>query len=226
MSKRLDQVALRCPTCGSLAAGRVDHHERLAGKATVKCIVCKREVSVPAPLPFPQSWFKELGQTFGLYGAAFKRMGWGMVLLLLGIWAGGGYLTADVLHWPTWVALGLPAIPFLYFFSRAFAPLMQAQIRGEMGVLRMPEKLRGLSQRDPLPAQTTAEQMRLIQSRACPRCGGSLRPGKRTKTPPVPGMRKWMERLGLAKKQLSYEQVEVMCKKCDYRGAIFFQRQD
>ena len=50
MSIKQDEVAIRCPNCGSMAAGRVSHEERMAGTAKVRCLICKRIVPVPVPL--------------------------------------------------------------------------------------------------------------------------------------------------------------------------------
>ena len=217
MSKKIDEVAVRCPHCGSLAAGRVSHIERLAGNAELTCLVCKRTVKVPPPQPLGREF---LG-TMRLYGVALKKMGWIQVVSLATVWIGGGYLLTTVIGWPSWLAMAVPAIPFIYFFARAFAPLMQAQIKGELGVLRLPKDMRGLSERDPLAIRQPGDEDRLIAARKCPQCGGVLKPGERKLVLPKSNLEALRLRY-LKRATRLFEQVDVTCQKCDFHGAFFF----
>jgi hypothetical protein len=218
---RQDKVALRCPNCGSLAAGRVVHEDRMAGRASVQCIMCKKAVAVPVPDPFWKSFFKETRQTLGVYGAALRAMGWMMVVLLLSVWIGGWYLISYVLHWPSWLAALVPGLPFIFVFSRHFAPRMRAQVSGELGVLRVPRSLRGMSERDPIPVKKPGEAVRLARNRPCVNCGGSYQVGSHDLVLPHSSLDRLRFRLtGRASRM--FERVEVTCKKCGNHGYFYF----
>jgi hypothetical protein len=215
--EKFDEVAQRCPHCGSLAAGRVSREEHRAGTATLQCLVCKRTL----PVPRPESYLQELGRTLRLYGLALQRMGWVLVVLLLAFWVVGGYLAVMRLHWPSWLAFLAPGIPFIYFFARAFAPLMKAQVAGELGVLRVPGGYRGLSERDPLVVRSPAEVDKTIAAKTCPKCKGKLAPGEhRLVLPTQSGASLRFRLFGRASRM--FEKVDVTCKQCGAHGSLYF----
>jgi hypothetical protein len=215
--EKIDEVALRCPHCGSLAAGRVNREERRAGTAKLQCIVCKRTLSVPKPEPYMQ----ELGRTLRLYGLALRNMGWIMVVLLLAFWVVGGYMAVTRLGWPSWLAFLAPGIPFMYFFARAFAPLMRAQVRGELGVMRIPGGYRGLTERDALVVRSPAELEKVIAAKNCPKCNGKLSAGEHRLVLPKQGGASLRFRL-FGRATRMFEKVDVDCKQCGAHGSLYF----
>jgi len=221
MAEKFDEVALRCPNCGSLAAGRVLHQDRMAGKGVVRCIACKRTVAVPVPQPALKAFLGEMGKTFRLYAAALKAMGWWQVLVLLAVWGVGFYLLNYRLGLPSWLAFLLPAVPFLYIFARTFTPLMRAQVRGELGVLRIPSSMRGISERDPIPVRKPGEAVKIANARPCPRCGGKLSTGEQRLTLPVKTSERLRYRITRRASRM-YEQVEVTCQDCGDHGYLYF----
>ncbi len=218
---RLDEVALRCPNCGSVAAGRVPHEERMQGTATVTCLICKKTVSVPVPLPFPQSVIQDTLRTLRLYGFALKEIGWAKTLFLLAVWVGGAYFITSELGWPYWLAILIPSLPFLYFFTRALAPRMRAQLRSELGVLRVPGGYKGMSERDPILVRAPAEVDKTINARPCPVCSGKFQILERRLVLPKSSMEQMKFRL-TKKAGKMFEKVEVKCRKCSNQGSFFF----
>ncbi len=215
--EKIDEVALRCPHCGSMAAGRVPRDAHRAGTAKLQCFVCKRTVAVPKP----ESYLQELGRTLRLYGLALRNMGWIMVVLLLAFWVVGGYLAVTRLGWPSWLSFLAPGIPFMYFFARAFAPLMRAQVRGELGVMRIPGGYRGMSERDPLVVRTPGEIEKIIAAKECPKCSGKLAPGEHRLVLPQKGAEGMRFRL-FKRASRMFEKVEVTCKQCGAHGSLYF----
>ncbi len=215
--EKIDEVAVRCPYCGSLAAGRVPRQERVDGRGEVRCIVCKRMVQVPVP----ESFLKSLGKDFAIYAAAVKAMGWWQVVVLLIVWGGGFYLLNIRLGLPSWLAFLLPAVPFLYFFTRAFTPLMRAQVRGELGVLRVPNNMRGMSMKAPIAVRKPGEALKVAASRPCPKCGGKLLTGEDRLSLPNNSSARLRFRL-FKRTSYMFEQVEVTCKDCGDHGYLYF----
>jgi DNA-directed RNA polymerase subunit M/transcription elongation factor TFIIS len=218
---RIDEVATRCPHCGSLAAGRVSREEHLAGSAKLKCIYCGKSVSLPAPDPFPQSIIKETGKTFKLYKTALKNMGWLKVVSLLFIWVVGAFALMSYLNFPAWLGVLLPSLPLLYSFSQSFTPIMQAQVRQDLGVLRLPEAYRGMSERDPIVIHTQGEENLVISKRKCPKCEGKLIPQQVNLVIPRSGVESLRFKI-FKRASRMLERVEVDCQKCDYHGAFYF----
>jgi predicted nucleic-acid-binding Zn-ribbon protein len=215
------KVSLRCPHCGSNASGRVNKNLYYAGKAELKCLVCQKTIMIPLPKSTIATFFSELRQTFGIYYKALKKMGWFVTLLTLAFWILGAFFIVRILIWPTWVALLLPSLPFFYFFTRAFTPIMQSQIKSELGVLRVPNVYRGMNEADPLLVKKPGDEDRIILSRTCPKCKGEYKISNRQLI--VPGSRVKKFRLHLFKKPIKMvEQIDVSCKQCDFQGAFFF----
>jgi hypothetical protein len=221
MSLKQDEVAIRCPNCGSMAAGRVSHEERMAGTAKVRCLICKRIVPVPVPLPFPQSFFRETGSILRLYGAALKALGWWKIAMLVLFWIVGTYFIYTQLDWPYWLATFLPGLPFIYFFGRELAPRMTSQLRGELGVLRVPAGLKGMSERDPIPVRIPSEVEKIAISRPCPVCGGSFQILNRSLVLPKSGLEQ-LRFKATHRANRMFDRVEVKCQKCSNQGGLYF----
>lgn len=191
------------------------------GKAVVKCIVCKKPVNVPVPETWWIAFTKETSQTLRLYGSSLQAMGWLTVLGLGVFWIGGWYLMSYVFKWPSWISILIPAIPFIYVFSRHFAPRMQAQVRGDLGVLRAPRGLRGMSEKDPLPIKKLGEAQRLARNRACIQCGGNYQAGEDVLVLPNRGTAR-MRFQFTGKTSKMFERVEVTCQQCGNHGFFYF----
>jgi hypothetical protein len=199
----------------------VPRQEHLAGTATLRCLVCKNVVAVPAPLPFPQSFFHELARSLRLYGLALKGMGWWKLALTLLIWIGGTAFIMVQLSWPDWLAVLLPGLPFMYFFVQELAPRSRAQLRAELGVLRVPASLKGMSERDPLLVRNAGEVEKIVASRPCPVCEGNFEILDRRLVLPRGTVEQLKFKL-TRKASRMFERVSVRCRNCSNQGNFYF----